>query len=196
MAGEPLPEGRAGSWRTAPTRSRPAGTASRLEAFERVYRGEFGAVAAYFARRCRDPRIVAGLTADTFVAAIHCFERFDPARQSARAWTIGLARGVYAAHRRSDPRGSDPLPAGALHRMLDRGEERELLWWIDVERSSRELLERVALMPELDRDCVELVDLCGLTPEEAARELCLSVTSLRVRLLRTRGRLRREARDG
>jgi RNA polymerase sigma-70 factor (ECF subfamily) len=48
-------------------------------------------------------------------------------------------------------------------------------------------------MSALDREAVELVDLCGLTPAEAARELGISRGALRVRVLRTRARLRREA---
>ena len=66
------------------------------------------------------------------------------------------------------------------------------MWWIDVERSSRELMERLAPMSALDREAVELVDLCELTPAEAARELGVSTGALRVRLVRTRARLKRE----
>src|SRR5947209_2610796 len=75
----------------------------RLAAFERVYRTEFGAVAAYFARRCAEPQLVADLTADTFAAAIHSFDAYDPARTGSRAWAIGIARRVYARYGESDP---------------------------------------------------------------------------------------------
>jgi RNA polymerase sigma-70 factor (ECF subfamily) len=66
------------------------------------------------------------------------------------------------------------------------------MWWIDLERSSRGLIERLARMSALDREAVELVDICGLTPGEAARELGITRGALRVRLLRTRARLQRE----
>src|SRR3954468_6460441 len=121
----------------------------RLEEFQRLYRSQFGAVAAYFARRCSEPQLVADLTADTFVAAIHSFAGRDPGA-SDRAWTIGIARSVYAGYRESDPRegpGSSRLSAQPL---LDRAETKELMWWIDVEGSSRELMERLALMSALD----------------------------------------------
>ncbi len=165
----------------------------RLAEFERVYRGQFGAIAAYFARRCAEPQLVADLTADTFVAAIRSFNERDPARTSDLAWTIGVARRVYARHRESDPRESRPGGLQSAQQLLDRAETKELMWWIDVERSSRELMERLAPMSVLDREAVELVDICGLSPAEAARELGVSTGALRVRLARTRARLRREA---
>ncbi len=170
----------------------PEPLSPRLAEFERVYRGQFGAIAAYFARRCEEPQLVADLTADTFVAAIRSFDEYDPRRTSDRAWTIGVARRVYARYRESDPRESRPGAGGSAHQLLDRAETKELMWWIDVERSSRELMERLAPMSVLDREAVELVDLCGLSPGEAARELGVSTGALRVRLARTHARLRRE----
>ncbi|HXB15113.1 MAG TPA: RNA polymerase sigma factor [Solirubrobacteraceae bacterium] len=167
----------------------------RLAAFERVYRAEFGAVAAYFARRCEEPQLVADLTADTFVAAIHSFAGYDAARTGSRAWAIGFARRVYARYRESDPRERAAGGSSSAHRLLDRAETKELMWWIDIERSSRELMERLSKMSVLDREAVELVDLCGLAPGEAAAELGISTGALRVRLMRTRARLLREG-DG
>jgi RNA polymerase sigma-70 factor (ECF subfamily) len=69
------------------------------------------------------------------------------------------------------------------------------MYWIDIERSSRELMERLAPMSALDREAVELVDLCGLSPAEAASALGISTGALRVRLVRTHARLRREGGD-
>ncbi len=170
----------------------PQALPPRLAEFERVYRGQFGAIAAYFARRCEEPQLVADLTADTFVAAIRSFAERDPGRTSDRAWTIGVARRVYSRYRESDPRERRPGGRGSAEQLLDRAETKELMWWIDVEQSSRELMERLAPMSALDREAVELVDLCGLSPSEAARELGVSTGALRVRLARTHARLRRE----
>ncbi len=163
-----------------------------LARFERVYRTEFGPVVAFFARRYEDPQLVADLTADTFVAAIREFGARDPQAGSVRAWAIGLARRVDAAYRESDPRGEDSGRGRSLELLLDRAETRELMWWVDVERSSRGLIERLAGMSRLDREAFELVELCGLTPAEAASELGLGGTATRVRLLRARSRLKRE----
>jgi RNA polymerase sigma-70 factor (ECF subfamily) len=166
--------------------------ASRLGEFERLYRDQFGPVVSYFARRYEDPQLVADLTADAFVAAIQAFGGYDPARGGPRAWTIGIARKVWLRYRESDPRGEDPVRRHSLEGLLDRTEAKELTWWIDLERSSRDLTERLGRMAKLDREALELVDLCELTPAEAARELGISAGALRVRLLRARARLRRE----
>lgn len=54
------------------------------------------------------------------------------------------------------------------------------------------LMERMKHMPALDRAAVELVDLVGLTPKEAAAALGSSPGALRMRMLRTRARQRKE----
>jgi RNA polymerase sigma-70 factor (ECF subfamily) len=179
----------------AEARGDPPPALSRLAEFERIYRAQFGPVVSYFARRYEDPQLVADLAADTFVAAIQAFGRYDPAASSPRAWAIGIARKVWILYRESDPRGEDPLRRRSLQGLLDRAETKELMWWIDLERSSRDLTARLARMAKLDREALELVDLCELAPAEAARELGISTGALRVRVLRTRARLRREGGD-
>jgi RNA polymerase sigma-70 factor (ECF subfamily) len=164
----------------------------RLGEFERIYRAEFGSIVGYFARRYEDPQLVADLAADTFVAAIQAYRTLDPASISPRAWTIGLARRVNARYQESDPRTEDPERRRSLQGLLDRAERKELMWQIDIERSSRGLIERLQAMSRLDREAIELVDLCELSGAEAARELGISAGALRVRLVRSRARLRRE----
>ena len=66
--------------------------------FERLYRANVDAVMAYFARRSRDPHVVADLTADTFVEVIARFGSFDPRKGTTRAWVFGIARHVYASY--------------------------------------------------------------------------------------------------
>jgi DNA-directed RNA polymerase specialized sigma24 family protein len=46
----------------------------------------------------------------------------------------------------------------------------------------------------VEREAIELVDLVGLTPKEAARVLGVSPNALRVRLFRARNRLQKELR--
>ena len=168
----------------------------RLAEFERIYRSQFGTVVAYFARRYEDPQLVADLTADTFVAAIQAFAAPGPRAASPRAWTIGIARRIWMRHRGSDPRGESPSRRRSLERLLDADETKELMWQIDLERSSRELVERLQRMPPLDREALELVELCELSPVEAARELGISAEALRVRLQRSQERLGHEGGEG
>ena len=53
-----------------------------LAEFEEIYRSNVGVVAAYFARRCREPQEVADLTSETIVRAAGSFDSFEghPAR--------------------------------------------------------------------------------------------------------------------
>jgi RNA polymerase sigma-70 factor (ECF subfamily) len=74
---------------------------------------------------------------------------------------------------------------------LDDEELEELAAKIDAQRTGRELIERWTRLPDL-RDAIELIDLSGLTPKEAALTLGSSPGAMRVRLFRARACLRKE----
>ena len=169
---------------------RPSGSA--LAEFEQIYRGNFDVVTAYFARRCAEPQIVADLTSETFVQAAGAFGSFDPRRGSARAWLFGIAAHVFAGHCARTANGRDVVARLAQRRPLDVDEIEELAAKIDAERDGRKLIGLCARLPELERAAVELVDLAGLTPKEAASALGVSRVVLRKRLSRARARLRKE----
>ncbi len=170
--------------------------ARRAGEFEKIYRAEAGAIAAYFARRSRDPHLVADLTADTFVEAIRSFGGFDPLRGTARAWLFGMARRVYA--RDLDRSASTRAAVGHLtgRRELDADEVEDLVQRIDAERPGRELMRRWARLPPTDWSAIELVDIVGLTSKAAATALGVSPGALRIRLFRARTKLRNAAREG
>jgi len=163
--------------------------------FERLYRANVAAVTAYFARRSADPHVVADLTADTFVAVITGFGSFDPVKGSARAWVFGIARHVYAAHCEAYSQQQDRLLRLAGRRELEPDHVGELLDRIDAERDGRELVTGLGMLPERDRALVELVDIAGLRPKEAAAALGITPGAVRMRLMRTRAQLRKHARD-
>jgi RNA polymerase sigma factor (sigma-70 family) len=173
--------------------AKPAGpSGSALAEFEQVYRGNFDVVMAYFARRCAEPQIVADLTSETFVRAVGAFGTFDPRMGSARAWLFGIAAHVFAGHCAQTANGRDAVARLAQRRPLDVDETEELAARIDAERDGRDLIGRCVRLPELERAAVELVDLAGLTPKEAASALGVSRVVLRKRLSRARARLRKE----
>ncbi len=172
---------------------RPAADAGATAGFERLYRANVDAVTAYFARRSADPQVVADLTADTFVAAITGFGSFDPRKGTARAWVFGIARRVYAAHCETYRQQQHKIQRLAGRRDLGQDQIAELLDRIDAERAGRHLLTELALLPERDRAVVELVDIAGLRPNEAAAALGLPPGTARMRLMRARARLRKEA---
>jgi RNA polymerase sigma factor (sigma-70 family) len=161
--------------------------------FERLYRANVDAVTAYFARRSRDPHVVADLTADTFVAVIAAFGTFDPGKGTARAWTFGIARRVYASHCEAHSQLQHKLERLAGRRELAPDQVEELLDRIDAERAGRDLITGLARLPERDRAVIELVDIAGLRPKEAAAALGLTPGAVRMRLLRSRARLRGQA---
>jgi RNA polymerase sigma-70 factor (ECF subfamily) len=159
--------------------------------FEVLYRSHVAALMALFARRSRDPQTVFDLTADTFVEAMRSFASSPPTKGSERAWLFAIARRVYAKRCQREARRADAAGREDARQILDADETDELAARIDAERSGRELLDRLAALSVLDRDAVELVDLVGLTPSEAALALGVSPGALRVRLFRARARLRK-----
>lgn len=176
------------------TSAAPAPTeAPVLDAFEAIYRANVGPISAYFARRVTDPLAVGDLTSETFVRAIGAYPSFDARRGTPRAWLFGIAHHVYAQYcaEIANRRQANENLAG--QRPLEADEIEELTARIDAERSGRELLARYSRLPELERSAIELVDLCGLSPSEAARALGVSPGTLRMRLSRGRSRMRREA---
>jgi RNA polymerase sigma factor (sigma-70 family) len=185
--------------KTAATFSQAGGTGARgardgaAGEFERLYRANVEAVTAYFARRSADPHVVADLTADTFVTAITSFGSFDPGRGTARAWVFGIARHVYAAHCEAYGQQQDRLRRLAGRRELEPDQVEELLDRIDAERAGRDLVSGLGTLPDRDRALVELVDLAGLRPKEAAAVLGVTPGAVRMRLMRARAQLRRHA---
>ena len=186
------------------TRERPAAVRARsrerppsppLEEFEQVYRRNVDALMGYFARRCREPQTVADLTSETFVRAVDGFAGFDPGRGSDRAWLFGIASRVFARHCDQTANGRDVVARLAGHRTLDEDEIEELAGRIDAEREGAALMARCAQLPAIERAAIELVDLEGLSPLEAAQALGGSRVAFRKRLSRARSRLKKEPRS-
>ena len=173
-------------------RARGRPPSSPLEEFERVYVHNVDVLMGYFARRCRDPQAVADLTSETFVRAVDGFAGFDPRRGSDRAWLFGIAVRVFARHCEQAAGSRDAVARLGGHRALDRDEMEELAERIDAEREGALLMRRWAQLPSVERVAIELVDLEGLSPKEAAVALGISRVAFRKRLSRARSRLRKE----
>jgi RNA polymerase sigma factor (sigma-70 family) len=170
-----------------------SGPADRVSQFEALYRANVAAVTAYFARRSADPQTVADLTSDTFVQAIMSFATFDPRKGTPRAWVLGIARRIYAGHCQAHSQQRNKVERLAGRRELAPDEVGELIDRIDAERAGRELVSGLTMLPAPDRAVVELVDLAGLQPKEAAQVLGIAPGTLRMRLMRARARLRKAA---
>src|ERR1700689_4563313 len=116
---------------------------------------------AFFARRSRDPQVVADLTADTFVAVITSFGTFDPRKGTARAWMFGIARRVYASYCEAHSLQQRKLQLLAGRRDLEPDQVGELLDRIDAERAGRDVIGELAILPERDRREIKLADTAG-----------------------------------
>jgi len=176
----------------APARTTSGLSATPLEEFEQVYRRNVDVLTGYFARRCGDPHTVADLTSETFVQAIGGFASFDPRRGSDRAWLFGIAAHVFARYCEWSAGGRDAAARLGGHRALDEDEIDELAARIDAEREGAALIRRFGRLPAVERAAIELVDLEGLAPKEAARALGVSGVAFRKRLSRARAQLRKE----
>ena len=185
-----------GEWPVAVrARARERPPDSPLEEFEQVYLRNVDVLMGYFARRCREPQTVADLTSETFVRAMEGFAGFDPRRGSDRAWLFGIATRVFARYCDQSAGGRDAVARLGGHRPLDEDEIEELAERIDGEREGAALMRRCAQLPAVERAAIELVDLEGLSPMEAALALGVSRAAFRKRLSRARSRLRKEHRS-
>jgi len=171
-------------------RRRPVGDDAAAE-FERIYRANFAAVTAYFARHSTDPQTVADLTADTFVQVITSLSGFDPRKGTARAWVFGIARRIYATHCEAHSQQRSKVLRLAGRRELAPDHLDDLLSRIDAERAHRALLTELTALSPLDRAVIELVDIDGLGSREAASALGITPGTVRMRLMRARARLRK-----
>jgi RNA polymerase sigma factor (sigma-70 family) len=159
--------------------------------FEVFYRACVADVAAFFARRCSEPQLVADLTSEVFLQALASLDSYDPERGTGRAWLFGIVRRVWAQHCERTARGREAITALAARRQLADDEIEEIAARIDAQKAARELLAGWEWLSEPEREAVELVDLTGLEPREAAAVLGVSAGALRVRLFRARKRLRK-----
>lgn len=159
--------------------------------FATAYRANVGAIAGYFARRCREPQEVADLTSQTFVEALASIHTYA-GRGSVRAWLIAIARRVYARHLDDRAAGMVLLDRLGGQLVLAQDEIDDLAARLDARRDGQQLLERAAVLSALEREVIELVDLLGLAPREAAGLLGVSANTVRVRLFRAHAQLRKE----
>jgi RNA polymerase sigma factor (sigma-70 family) len=145
----------------------------------------------FFARRCREPEVVADLTAQTFAEALQSAGSFD-GRGSVRGWLIAIGRAVYARHCASMVQGEQLVARLSGEFEPSDDQLAEVADRIDAQRRGRELLLAASRLSACDRLVIELVDLMDFSSKEAAQVIGVSAGSVRVRLFRAHARLRKE----
>ncbi|GII29377.1 RNA polymerase sigma factor [Planotetraspora mira] len=152
--------------------------------FEAVYKGAYGQITAYAARRCDSPQDAADVVAETFAIAWRRMDEMPPG-QEATLWLYGVARNVLANHRRGEVRRQarsvelDAEMADLYGNSPDSG----------VELAA--IAQVFRTLPDDDRELLSLVAWEGLDRQEIATALGLSRNAVRIRLHRARGRFSR-----
>ncbi len=175
--------------------------AGETTAFDRLVYERSGEVYALLYRLTEDPEEARDLTQETFLRVFQSIDRFR-GDADLKTWIYRIAinqarnRWRWWRRRRRDatvsldapPAGSDAQPLDALLRDAGIGPEQETL------RREREAVLRRALrsLGRTYREVVVLRDVEGLTYEEIAATLEISVGTVKSRLSRGRQELRRK----
>ncbi|GIF46783.1 RNA polymerase ECF family sigma subunit [Asanoa ferruginea] len=140
------------------------------------------AVLGYLARRTEPQHASADLMADVFVVVWRRLDDVPTDPAQARAWLIGIARGVLTNHRRGNSR-RDQL----ANRLRQHLRTQPVAVPDDTTSAVRAALDRLSAD---DRELLTLIAWEDLTPAQAAAALGLSAAATRKRLERARARLR------
>ena len=155
------------------------------EAFVAFYERRYGRVATFFYRRILCPYTTAELTAETFARVWAQRDRYDPARGTAVAWTMGIASNLY---RQWSHKGAVSKSVRARLSMRTPDLVQEDLEHIEslVDLSEYSDLLRRALddLSPILKDAVVLRVAMDLPYEEVAAKLDCTVGAARVRVSR------------
>lgn len=162
------------------------------DAFAAFYRAHLEMVQRFIARRVSDPQLAADLTAEVFLAAVEASAAYRPERGSPEAWLTGVARNVVNAEFRRISRQKATVRRISGRRLLDTDSLAEIEARLDAEGAKRQLYQALAALPIRDRALLELVVLDGLSITDAAAVLGMKPGTARVRLHRSRARIRSE----
>lgn len=152
----------------------------RRAQFSAFHRMHFPSILAYSLRRCPTRDDACDVTAEVFLVA---WRRFDdvPVGPQGRLWLFGVARRALANHRRTDQRQT--LLAAKLTRQRIQVPD-------DASPVDEALTIALSQLRDDDRELLTLIVWDELSPREAATVLGITAATARVRLHRTRTRLR------
>lgn len=163
---------------------------------ETTRRAEFESICIPFTRMLygaavrltRRPEDAGDLVQETFLRAYRTFGGFQPG-SNAKAWLFTILYSVFVNRYRKERRAPQSIP-------LEEVEERFLVArdagdsdWATRSASAQELDAALRALPEVFRAAILLVDVEGLTYEEASSALECPVGTLRSRLSRGRREL-------
>lgn len=130
------------------------------------------------------------VTAETFLAAFHARGRYEQSRENARPWLYGIAIRQIGKHARAERRYREALRRAPAETVTEDFGDR-LADRVTAELLRPRLSEVLSGLPRQDRELLLLVAWGGLTYEESAQALGVSVSAVKSRLHRIRERTRR-----
>ena len=138
-----------------------------------------------YARARLGPDLAEDVAAETFVAAFRHRDRYDTTRPDARPWLYGIAVRQIGRHRRALARQLRLLRSAPAELVTEdfgpRAAER-----VTAEQLRPQLGAVLAGLPGADRELLLLVAWAGLSYEESAQALGLTVGAVKSRLHRIR----------
>jgi RNA polymerase sigma-70 factor (ECF subfamily) len=171
------------------------GDAAARERLVETYRAT---VLGHLRRLCRDVAHAEDLTQETFLSALQHLDRWR-GEGTPRAWLLSIARSRFLMSRRGAAARHEPSDSSSLETLgLEAG------WGapMDPEALAARLEARSVLERALDaldaeaREVVTLRDLDGLSGEETAQVLGLSLPAMKSRLHRARLELVAQVKKG
>jgi RNA polymerase sigma factor (sigma-70 family) len=159
-------------------------------AFGRFYRRHQARVLAYALHRCANPSDVADLIGDTFIGALRSAGRFDQRHGDAIPWLLTIARRALARQRRSFVRRQRLGRRLATLPSFSPDEAETIAAALDASLLAPELATALRALPPRDHELLLLVHRDGLTPTQAGSVVGMNANTARLRLSRTRARLR------
>ena len=171
--------------------------AGDADAFGILFERHARSIYNYCFRRTADWAAAEDLTSSTFLEAWRRRSEVRLSGETALSWLYGVATNLARNRVRAERRGRSALERMPRARPDDAPDLAEgVAARIDDERWMREVLDRIAVLSDLDRDVFVLCVWQGLSSEQAAVAVGLAAGTVRSRLARARARLRaREAED-
>lgn len=159
------------------------------DAFAEIFERHFDAVYAYLARRV-GVEVGGDLTAEVFLAAFESRRRYDLRRPVARPWLFGIATNVVHRHWRIERQRLRLIAKLERHEGAE-AEADGAVARVDAEAAADEVASAVASLDGGSRDVLLLVAWGDLSYAEVAEALDIPVGTVRSRLNRARGHIRR-----
>ncbi|MDQ2700778.1 MAG: sigma-70 family RNA polymerase sigma factor [Actinomycetota bacterium] len=155
-------------------------TGRKAPAFEHLYRQSRDDLYSYVTGLLRDRVAAEDVTALAFEKAYAKWDRFDPARGSARGWLFGIARNAALDELRKRRREA-PLTREPVAPEIDPGG--------DLEREVT-VTRALAGLPAAERELISLKFYAGLNNNEIAEATGISATNVGTRIHRAMTKLR------